>query len=89
MVSITPFTDGSVEIGCCMLAVTNFLLKLYPSPILPKKHLIVLILNDISLPDLVGWDAWNERSSHWKHMVVAFIVAKFVWVVVSFVGMFC
>ena len=60
MVSITSFTDSYVEIEfSCWLS--DFFLKLYLSPILPKKSLIVSILSNISLPDLIGWDAWYER----------------------------
>ena len=58
--SITSFTDDSdeVESSCWHYA---FFLKLYLSPIFPKKHLNVSILTDIALLDLFHWDTWNER----------------------------
>ena len=60
IISFTLFTDSSVAIFFSVW-LSGFFLKLYLSPILPKRHLMVSILTDISLPDLIGWDAWNER----------------------------
>ena len=60
MASITSFTDDSDEVVfSCWFSI--FFLKLYLSPILPQKHLMVSILTDICLLDLTSWDAWNER----------------------------
>ena len=78
MISITSFPDDSDETFFSTW-LSGFFLKLYLFPIFPKKHLMWSILTNISLPDLIG--------SHWKHVVVAFIVVKFFCVVVSFVGL--
>ena len=87
MVSITLFTDGSVGIAfLCWLS--DFFLKLYLSPILLRKCLMVSILNDISFADLIGWGHLKCKGSHWEH-VVTYIVAKFVCVVVFFVDLLC
>ena len=55
----TSFTDSSAE-GLLSCWASSFFLKLYFSPNLPQKHLMLLILTDISLPALVGCDAWND-----------------------------
>ena len=52
----------------------------------PKKHSMVSILTDKFLPDQIIWYTWNERSSHWKHIAVVFVIAKFVCVGVAFVS---
>ena len=60
MVSITSFTGGSVDIGfSCWLS--DFFLKLYLPSIFPKKHFIVSIHTNISLPVPIGWDLWNGK----------------------------
>ena len=53
--SMTSFTDASDEviISCW---VSGFFLKLYLSPILPKKCLMVSILYGVSLLDLISLD---------------------------------
>ena len=59
-VSITSFTDGSVEIEfSCWLC--DFFWKLYICPSFPSKHFIASVLTSKSLWDLIGWDVLNER----------------------------
>ena len=60
MVSITSFTNDSDEVVfSCWLS--DYYLKLYLTLILSKKHLMVSILTNISLFNLIGWDALDKR----------------------------
>ena len=60
MISITLFIDGSAGIVFSLLAV-QFLLETVPLSYFSQKHLMVSISTNISLPVLIGFDAWNER----------------------------
>ena len=86
MVSITWFTDGSVEIG--FSSWLSDLWKLYLSYFAKRAFNCINTYKHIfTWPNWLGNLEW--KHSHWKHLVVAFIVVKFVCVVVSFVGLFC
>ena len=56
--SMTSFTDESDEVKSSYWL--SCFLKLYLSPILPKKCLMVSLLTDISSPDLISWDVWKD-----------------------------
>ena len=56
MTSFTDSFDGCVLSGW----VPGFFMKLCLSPNLPKKHLMELILTEISLLDPISWQVWND-----------------------------
>ena len=62
-------------------------MKLYFSPILLKKHVMVSMLTDISLPDLFGLEVSKERDPTGK-ILFYFAFVKFICIVAAFVGLF-
>ena len=62
--------DGSVEIGFSRW-LSDFFITLYFCPSFSKKHFIVSVPTNKPLPDLIGWNTWNENFPVGKNVIVA------------------
>ena len=69
-----PHSHSSGEVFLCWLS--NFFMKLYFSPDLPKRWLMVSVLTDISLPDLIGCDAWNNSVTIGNIFVLVLLLSN-------------